>query len=331
MNETKRVSVVGSGSWATSIVKILHETQNLVGWYIREPEIFDHLNKFGNNPNFSSSIDFDTNKLNISNDLNQIIRDSDVLVFVVPAQYLKTWLEPLTENFDNKFIVSAIKGIIPSDDLTISEYFNQKLNVPYDRIGIVSGPSHAEEVALSRLTYLTISCKKIEMAQQIAKIFSAHYIKTHVGTDIYGVEYNAILKNIYAIAAGIAHGLGYGDNFLSVLVTNSLLEIEQFLNKSYPSKRQLNTSAYMGDLLVTTYSQFSRNRTFGTMIGKGYSVKNTILEMNMIAEGYNASKCLREINKRFNVEMPIAETVYSILYENASPEAEMKQLTDRLI
>lgn len=331
MDSNKRVSVVGSGSWATSIVKILHETQENVGWYIREPEIISNLKKFRNNPSFSSSIDFDLNRLNISNDINQTVRDSDVLVFVIPAQYLKTWLEPLAENFDNKFIISAIKGIIPSDDITVAEYFNQRYNVPFDRIGIVSGPSHAEEVALSRLTYLTFACKKIEVAEKTAKLFSAHYIKTHVSTDIYGTEYSAILKNIYAIAAGIAHGLGFGDNFLSVLVTNSLLEIERFLNKSYPSQRQLNTSAYMGDLLVTTYSQFSRNRTFGTMIGKGYSVNNAILEMNMVAEGYNATKCIREINKRYNVDMPIANAVYNILYENISPAVEMKMLTERLI
>lgn len=331
MNNFKRVSVIGSGSWATSIVKILHETQDHIGWYIREPEIITHLKKYRNNPSFSSSILFDLEKIDVSNDINQIVRDSDILVFVVPAQYLKIWLEPLTESLDNKFIVSAIKGIIPSDDLTIAEYFNQKHNIPYDRIGIVSGPSHAEEVALSRLTYLTFSCKRIEMAEEIAEIFSSHYIKTHIGTDIYGTEYSAILKNIYAIAAGIAHGLGYGDNFLSVLVSNSLLEIERFINKSYPSERHLNTSAYMGDLLVTTYSQFSRNRTFGTMIGKGYSVNNTILEMNMVAEGYNASKCLKEINKRYNVNMPIADAVYNILYEKISPAIEMRLLTNQLI
>lgn len=331
MIQTKKVAVMGSGSWATSIVKILHETQPIVGWYIREPEIADHLVQYRNNPRFSSSIEFDTKHLDISTDLNYIVSHYDVLVFVIPAQYIKAWLEPLNQPLRNKFIVSAIKGIIPTDDITVSEYFNQKLNVPYDNIGIISGPSHAEEVALSRLTYLTFSCKKLDEAQQLAKLFSAHYIKTHVGTDIYGVEYSAILKNIYAIAAGIAHGLGYGDNFLSVLVTNSLLETQRFLNNSYPSTREMSTSAYLGDLLVTTYSQFSRNRTFGTMIGKGYSVQNTILEMNMIAEGYNAAKCLMKINERYHVEMPIAQTVHSILYQNASPAVAMKELTQKLI
>lgn len=323
--------MIGSGSWATSIVKILHETQEHVGWYIREPEIVKHVQQYRTNPCFSSTIEFDLNRVTPSNDLNQVVRDSDVLVFVVPAQYMKAWLEPLTESFDNKFIVSAIKGIIPSDDLTIAEYFNQCHGVPYDRIGIVSGPSHAEEVAQSRLTYLTFSCKRIEKAQELAEIFSARYIRTHTGTDIYGTEYSAVLKNIYALAAGIAHGLGYGDNFLSVLVTNSLLETERFLNSSYPSPRNLSTSAYLGDLLVTAYSQFSRNRMFGTMIGRGYSVNATIQEMNMVAEGYNASKCMHEINCRYNVPMPIANAVYNILYEKISPAVEMRLLVDQLI
>lgn len=330
MESKKRVSVVGSGSWATAIVKILHEVQPSIGWYIREPEIIDHLIKHRNNPFYLSSVQFDLKKLKISNDLNEIIKNSDVVVFVVPASFIKIWMEPLKVNFDNKFVLSAIKGIVPEDDTTIAEYFNRAHNVPFDQIGIISGPTHAEEVALERLSYLTFSCKNREHAKEIASLFESHYIKTNIGTDIYGTEYSAVLKNIYAIAAGIAHGLGYGDNFLSVLISNSQREIERFLKKTYPSKRRMSTSAYLGDLLVTTYSQFSRNRTFGTMIGKGYSVKSTILEMNMIAEGYNASKCIKEINSKYNVKMPIADAVYNILYENISPAIEMKLLTDKL-
>lgn len=330
MESKKRVSVIGSGSWATAIVKILHETQHSVGWYIREEELIDHLKKHRNNPYYLSSVQFNLKNLKISNDLNDTIKNSDVLVFVVPASFIKIWLEPLKVTFENKFILSAIKGIVPEDDTTIAEYFNRTHNVPYDQIGIISGPTHAEEVALERLSYLTFSCKNREHAKEIASLFESHYIKTNTGTDIYGTEYSAVLKNIYAIAAGIAHGLGYGDNFLSVLISNSQREIERFLKKTYPSKRRMSTSAYLGDLLVTTYSQFSRNRTFGTMIGKGYSVKSTILEMNMIAEGYNASKCIKEINSKYNVRMPIADAVYNILYENISPAIEMKLLTDKL-
>ncbi len=330
MERKKRVSVIGSGSWATAIVKILHEAQPSIGWYIREQEIIDHIKKHRNNPNYLSSVQFDLKKLKVSNDLNEVVKNSDVLVFVVPASFIKVWLEPLKESFENKFILSAIKGIVPEDDSTIAEFFNRNYNVPFDQIGIISGPSHAEEVALERLSYLTFSCKDKEHAKEIATLFDTHYIKTNFGTDIYGTEYSAVLKNIYAIAAGIAHGLGYGDNFLSVLISNSQREIERFLKKTYPSKRRMSTSAYLGDLLVTTYSQFSRNRTFGTMIGKGYSVKSTMLEMNMIAEGYNASKCIKEINSKYNVKMPIADAVYNILYENISPAIEMKLLTNKL-
>lgn len=329
MENKKRVSVIGSGSWATAIAKILHEAQP-IGWYIRETEIIDHLKKHRNNPYYLSSVQFELKKLKISNDINETIKKSDVLVFVVPASYIKVWLEPLKANFDNKFIVSAIKGIVPEDDSTIAEFFNRTYNIPFDRIGIISGPSHAEEVALERLSYLTFSCKDINHAKEIAALFDSHYIKTNVGTDIYGTEYSAVLKNIYALAAGIAHGLGYGDNFLSVLISNAQLEIERFLKETHPGNRHMSTSAYLGDLLVTAYSQFSRNRTFGAMIGKGYSVKSTIMEMNMVAEGYNASKCIKEINSKYNVKMPIAEAVYNILYENISPAIEMKLLTDKL-
>ncbi|MGD9977451.1 MAG: NAD(P)H-dependent glycerol-3-phosphate dehydrogenase [Bacteroidales bacterium] len=330
MESKNRISVVGSGSWATAIVKVLHETQPAVGWYIREKEIIDHIKKHRNNPTYLSAVQFDLKKLKLSSNINETVKNSDILIFVIPASFIKVWMEPLTETFQNKFVVSAIKGIVPEDDSTIAEFFNRSYNVPFNQIGIISGPSHAEEVALERLSYLTFSCKDKNHAKTIAALFDTHYIKTNIGTDIYGTEYSAVLKNIYAIAAGIAHGLGYGDNFLSVLISNSQREIERFLKRTYPGKRRLSTSAYLGDLLVTTYSQFSRNRTFGTMIGKGYSVKSTMMEMSMVAEGYNASKCIKEINSKYNVNMPIANAVFNILYENISPAIEMKLLTGKL-
>jgi len=330
MESKKRVSVIGSGSWATAIVKILHENLPQVGWYIREKEIIDHIKKHHHNPNFLSSVLFDTSRLKISNDINEIVKNSDIIIFVVPSAYLKTWLEPLTTSFENKYVVSAIKGIIPHDNTTIAEFFYNTYSVPFDRLGIVSGPSHAEEVALERLSYLTFSFKQKSKAKEVAALFERHYIKTVIGTDIYGTEYSTVLKNIFAIAAGIAHGLGYGDNFLAVLISNAQFEIQRFIDKTYPSKRKINTSAYLGDLLVTCYSQFSRNRTFGTMIGKGYSVKSAMLEMNMVAEGYNATACIKEINQKYNVKMPITDAVYNILYENISPAIEMKLLTDKL-
>lgn len=330
MNSTKTIGVVGSGSWATAITKILHENNELVNWYIREESIIDNLKQHRNNPSYISSVYFDLTKLFISNDINEVVRRSDIIVFVVPSAFLKIWLEPLQESLKNKFIVTAIKGIIPVENITIAEYFNLNHNVPFDNIGVVSGPSHAEEVALGRLSYLTISCKKESTAKEIASHFDSYYIKTITGTDIYGTEYSAVLKNIFAIATGIAHGLGYGDNFMAVLVSNAQREIKRFLDKTYPSKRKTNTSAYLGDLLVTCYSQFSRNRLFGTMIGKGYTVKSAMLEMNMIAEGYYATQCIHEINQKYGVSMPITQAVYNILYENIAPSIEMKILTDKL-
>lgn len=330
MNSKKRVSVIGSGSWATAIVKILHENVHQLGWYIREKEIIGHLKKHHHNPQFLSSVLFDMSRLKISNDINEVVKNSDILIFVVPSAYLKIWMEPLTASLDGKFIVSAIKGIVPHDNTTVAEFFHKKYSIPFSQFGTVSGPTHAEEVALERLSYLTCSCKESSKAHEIAALFERHYIKTVTGTDIYGTEYSTVLKNIFSIAAGIAHGLGYGDNFLAVLISNAQLEIERFLEETHPSKRKINTSVYLGDLLVTCYSQFSRNRTFGTMIGKGYSVKSAMLEMNMVAEGYNATACIKEINEKYKVKMPITDAVYNILYESISPAIEMKLLSDKL-
>lgn len=330
MDKTSKVSVIGSGSWATAIVKILHENLPSVGWYIREPEIIQNLSEHSHNPTFLSSVRFDMNKLRISNDLNEVVRESDVLVFVVPSAYARIWLEPLTESLEDKFVISATKGIVPEEYITVTELFNKHYNLPYDKIGVISGPCHAEEVALERLSYLTFSCKRREKAEEVAELFGSYYIRTIPSTDIYGTEYSAILKNIFAVAAGIAHGLGYGDNFMAVLISNAQREMKRFLDKTYPSSRKTNASAYLGDLLVTSYSQFSRNRTFGTMIGKGYSVKTAQLEMNMVAEGYYATEGIKKINERFGVKMPITDAVYNILYERISPAIEFKLLTEKL-
>lgn len=330
MKKKKTIGVVGSGSWATAIAKILHENQNEINWHIREPKIIDSIKEHGYNPNYLSSAKFDTQKLWMDSDINRVVERSEILVFVVPSAFLAAWLDPLTIPLQDRVVITAIKGIIPNDNITVAEYFNQRYNVPFGNIGVISGPSHAEEVALSRLSYLTFSCKHQNDAEHIASLFSSYYIKTTTGTDIYGTEYSAVLKNIFALATGIAHGLGYGDNFLAVLVSNAQLEITRFLNKTYPSERETNTSAYLGDLLVTSYSQFSRNRLFGTMIGKGYSVKSTMLEMNMVAEGYYATECIYEMNKKFGVNMPITDAVYNILYEGISPSVEMRILIDKL-
>jgi glycerol-3-phosphate dehydrogenase (NAD(P)+) len=330
MNENSSIAVIGSGSWATALVKVLLNNVKTLNWYILEPEIRSHVHKYHHNPRYLSSVVFEKNKPKLFDNIVETIEQSDILVFAVPSAFLKIWLEPYKGKFENKFIVSAIKGIIPKENLTIAEFFNQDYNVPFDNIGVVSGPSHAEEVALERLTYLTVACKNEDHAKLIADKIACRYIKTIISHDIYGIEYAAVLKNIIAIAAGICHGLGYGDNFLSVLISNGYKEIKRFLDKTYASKRTTDNSVYLGDLLVTCYSQFSRNRTFGAMIGKGYSVKSAQLEMNMIAEGYYAVACIKEINKNHNVKMPITDAVYNILYDKISPTIEMKLLTETL-
>lgn len=325
-----RIAVLGSGSWATAIVKILTYNVNSIGWYVRSEEMISHIRQYGHNPKYISSADIDTKKVHLSNDLNQVIDNAEVLIVAIPSAFLVDSLKDINVSIKNKFIVSAVKGIIPDDDLTIAEFFNQKYGIPFDNIGVVTGPCHAEEVALERLSYLTLACKSIDNALHLATQFECHFIKTTTTTDIYGVEYAAVLKNIYAIASGICHGLGYGDNFQAVLVSNAQCEMKRFLDSTYPSERNVDYSAYLGDLLVTCYSNFSRNRTFGSMIGKGYTVKATMAEMNMVAEGYYASSCISSINKKYNVDMPIAETVYNILYLNVNPKYAIKTLIEQL-
>jgi glycerol-3-phosphate dehydrogenase (NAD(P)+) len=330
-NPNLRYAMIGSGSWATALVKLLLNHQQSIEWYVRNEKNIERIKKEAHNPFYLQSVFLDPERLNMSNDINVVVKNADVLIFCTPSAYFLNSVNKLTVSLDNKFIISAVKGFVDEKNLTIAEYFNQIHGIPYDRIGIISGPCHAEEVSMERLSYLTISSKHMEVARALCNTFACDYIKTTPGTDIYGVEYSAALKNIYAVAAGICHGLGYGDNFMAVLMTNSYHEIAQFLNATHPDeKRVLTTSAYLGDLLVTGYSQFSRNRTFGSMIGKGYSVKSAQVEMNMVAEGYYASKCINEINKNFRIDMPIAEAVYSILYEQKYPSYVIKRLTDKL-
>jgi glycerol-3-phosphate dehydrogenase (NAD(P)+) len=326
--ENPQIGVVGSGSWATAIIKMLLNNVDNVNWYIRNPDTTEYIRKWGHNPKYLSSVELDLGKLTLHNDLNETIRKSSVIIFVTPSAFLKDTIKDMKENLDGKFIVSAIKGIIPEENLTIAEFFNKFYNVPFNSIGIITGPCHAEEVALERLSYLTIASKSLRKAGEIASLLDCHYIKTITSKDIYGTEYSAVLKNIFAIAAGICHGLGYGDNFQAVLISNAIQEIKRFLDTTYKNKRKINSSAYLGDLLVTAYSQFSRNRTFGTMIGKGYSVKSAQLEMNMIAEGYYSVSCIKQINEKFHVKMPITDAVYNILYEKISPKIEIKLLAD---
>lgn len=327
----KTIAVIGGGSWATAIVKMLCNNCEQVNWWVRSKETSDYIKKYHHNPNYISSVEFEVKKINVSSDLKEVISKSDVLVMAVPSAFLKESLKEISkEELKNKIIFSAIKGIVPENNLIIAEFFNQIYEVPIENIGIIAGPSHAEEVAMEKLSYLTIASQNSDSAKFLAEKLSCRYIKTTTSDDIYGTEYSAVLKNVISISAGICHGLGYGDNFLSVLISNGIGEIKRFVDAVHPITRDIKDSAYLGDLLVTAYSQFSRNRNFGSMIGKGYSVKSAQMEMNMVAEGFYGVKCVYEINKKYKVEMPITDSVYHILYEKISPMVEMRILSDKL-
>ncbi len=325
-----RIGIIGSGSWATANAKIIQEKQVSINWFIHEPDVAEHLKTHGHNPNYLSDIVFNTGLLNISGNINEVVENSDTIFLIIPSAYLKFALEKLTVPLKNKTIVSAIKGIIPDDNLLVGEFMNKVYDVPYNSIGIITGPCHAEEIALERLSYLTIAFEEQEKAKALAELYNNRYVNTTLSDDILGTEYAAVLKNIYALGAGICHGLGFGDNFQAVLISNAIREMKRFTDAVHPIIRDIKDSAYLGDLLVTAYSQFSRNRYFGNMIGKGYSVKYIKSEMNMVAEGYYASKCIFEINQKFGVDMPIANSIYSILYEKKSPKRIISNLTSRL-
>ena len=326
-----KVGVVGSGSWATALVKVLSENCTKINWFVRTQETIDHVIKHNHNDMFLQSAYLHPDKLDMSADINEVVAASDILVFVVPSAFFLGEMANLKVSLEGKFVISAIKGFVSEENLTIAEYFHRQHGIPYDRIGVIGGPTHAEEVSLERLSYLTLASKQIAVSRALCKIFHNDYIKTIASADIYGVEYSAALKNVYAICAGICHSLGYGDNFIAVLITSAFNELIEFLNSSHPDRDRFTTkSVYLGDLLVTSYSQFSRNRTFGGMIGKGYSVISAQMEMNMVAEGYYAAKSIYEINKRYKVHMPIAEAVYKILYENKYPAYIIASLADSL-
>ncbi len=330
MESNKQIAVIGGGSWATAIIKLLLNNVDKVNWYIRNPRQIEFIKKHHHNPRYLSSIEVNVNKIGFYNSINETIENSHYLIIAIPAPFIEKSFINCTPLLENKFVISAVKGIIPGHNLTLAEYFNTIHKVPFSSLGTISGPCHAEEIALERLSYLTVSAKSTVDANHIADAINSYYLKAKTSKDIYGTEYAAVLKNIIAIAAGISHGLGYGDNFLAVLISNGHQEIKRFLDKTYKSKRKINSSPYLGDLLVTCYSQFSRNRTFGKMIGKGYSVKSAQLEMNMIAEGYYAVACIKEINKNFKVKLPIVDAVYNVLYEKITPVIEMKLLTEKL-
>ena len=328
MKTAGKIAIMGGGSWATAIAKMVLAQAESINWYMRRDDRIADFKRLGHNPAYLTGVKFDTRRINFNSNINDVVKESDTLIFVTPSPYLKSHLKKLKTKIKDKFIITAIKGIVPDDNLIVSEYFTKDYGVPPENIAVVAGPCHAEEVALERLSYLTIACPDINKASVLAQMLSSSYIKTSVSNDVAGIEYGSVLKNVYAIAAGICNGLKYGDNFQAVLMSNAIQEMKRFLDTVHPIDRHVNDSAYLGDLLVTGYSNFSRNRTFGTMIGKGYSVKSAQIEMEMIAEGYYGTKCIKEINKHYHVNMPILDAVYNILYERISPTIEIKLLTD---
>ena len=329
-NGNSRIAIMGGGSWATALAKMALTNQKYINWYMRRQEQIDEFLRSSKNPSYLTGVKFDTDRINFTNDINKVVKNSDILVFATPSPFLKQHLKKLKRPLEDKIIVSAIKGIVPEENLIISDYFNQHYKVPEENIVVVGGPCHAEEVAMERLSYLTIACQCRERAKMLAQKLANEYIHANTSDDVFGLEYTSVMKNIYAIASGICHGLKYGDNFQAVLISNAAQEMERFCNAASPHHRDISESAFLGDLLVTAYSQFSRNRLFGTMIGKGYSVRTAQLEMEMIAEGYYATKTIHELNEKYQVNIPIVDAVYEILYNRQSPILEIKKLTEEL-
>jgi glycerol-3-phosphate dehydrogenase (NAD(P)+) len=326
-----RIAVIGAGSWGTALVKLLSLNAERVGWWVRRDETIKHITSYGHNPDYISAAQFDVSRLAMSSDIHAVVRNADVLVIAVPSAFLKGTLDQLSkEELQGKTMFSAVKGIVPETNQIVGEYLFQHWGVKENDFGVICGPCHAEEVAMERLSYLTIACQNADTAKMMSTALNGRFLKTTLSDDIYGTEYGAILKNVVAVCAGISVGLGYGDNFRAVLVSRAIQEIARFVKAVHPIDRDINEPAYLGDLLVTAYSTFSRNREFGTMVGKGYSVRAAQMEMNMVAEGYYAVKCVHEINSKFKVDMPITESTYRMLYEKMAPVMEMRLLSDRL-
>lgn len=322
--------MIGYGSWATALAHTLQENRQSIWWHIRNPEVLESIQTEGRNAKYLNDVEFDKELINATADINEVVRNSDIIIIAAPSAYLKDFMKDLTEPLDGKFILSATKGIIPDDYKTITEFFRDTYGLSYDHLGLISGPSHAEEVSRDRLSYLTVAATDEENGKVIGSKFATPNLQIRYSQDIYGIEYAGILKNIYALAGGLAAGLGYGDNFRAVLTAAGAQEMTRFINESYPFERNTMQSAYLGDLLVTSYSTFSRNRRLGQLIGHGNTVKSALNEMTMIAEGYFAAECIKHINERYNVSMPIADMVYDVLYRRANPRRRMKELTTQL-
>ncbi|MCM1369578.1 MAG: NAD(P)-binding domain-containing protein [Candidatus Amulumruptor caecigallinarius] len=329
MNQMGKIAVIGSGSWATALAKLLLLNCDRITWFVHNPDRIDEFIRLGHNPVYLSDVSFDPMRINFTSDINEVCRRADTMVVVVPSPYLKSTLDMITEDISQKNIVSAVKGIVPDSNMIVTEYFKSHFNCGENNMLVIGGPCHAEEVALERLSYLTIGCHDISKAGDFANLLSGKKMKTITSRDVDGIEYAAVLKNVYAIAAGIISGMKAGDNFMAMMVCNAIREMECFVDTISPlTDRNICKSAYLGDLLVTAYSKFSRNHNFGSMIGKGYSVKAAMMEMEMVAEGYYGTNCIYRINENGpKVDMPILSAVYRILYKGVSPRKAIDAVT----
>ena len=331
MSQKLKIGLLGSGSWATALAKMLCENVDTLNWWMRSDESKEYILEHGSNPKYVESIRLSKDKLNISTDLQEIIDASDIIIIAIPSMYLEPVIEKhQPKGLDQKILFSAIKGMIPEYNAIPARYLHKSLGTPYEKIGIICGPCHAEEVARERLSYLTVACPDKEVAEMLAPAIRTRYIKVGTSDDVFGAELAAVLKNVYAIGAGLAHGLGYGDNFISVLISNAAIEMKRFIDEVHEIDRDVMGSPYLGDLLVTAFSVNSRNRRLGTMVGNGYTVKAAIIEMKMVADGMTGAKGIYEINKKFQVDTPILDAIYRILHERMSPVLEMRLLSDIL-
>ncbi|MCC8112737.1 MAG: NAD(P)H-dependent glycerol-3-phosphate dehydrogenase [Bacteroidales bacterium] len=325
-----KIAVMGGGSWATALAKLLLRNCETVEWYMRRDDRIEEFKREGHNPAYLTDVEFDTSRIFFSSDINEVCRNCDTLLLATPSPYFKDHVAKINVDISQKAVVSAIKGIVPDENMLVTDYMAQKFGIARDNLLVISGPCHAEEIALDRISYLTIGCHNLQRSKDFAKCISSKNSHTITSTDVDGIEYAAVLKNVYAIAAGIIHGMKRGDNFLAMLVSNAIREMERFVHAVSPRPRQICDSVYLGDLLVTSYSRFSRNHNFGSMIGKGYSVKAARMEMEQTAEGYYGTKCIHDINQRRQVDMPILDTVYDILYRGVPAYRAISALSDKL-
>lgn len=330
MSFNKNIGVLGAGSWGTALVKMLSENCDKIFWYSRNDIQIKEIIKTKKNPKYLKDLEIDTDKISISSDLNFIIDNSDILIIAIPSPYIEKSLNEHKTALANKIIFSGSKGVIPESHLVITEHLHKQYNIPYKNLGILSGPTHAEEIAKGKLSYLTVGSSNDEISKYLSKKLFSPYVHTSLSNDVIGIEYAATLKNIYSILVGISFGLGYGDNFISVLISHCTKEMINFIKSIDNVKREFSHSAYIGDLLVTTYSKHSRNRTFGEMIGEGLPVKKAISKMSMIVEGYYATKNAYEISKSKNMNFEIIKVVHEILYNNKNAELELKLLAEKL-